>query len=292
HPRVEVIVVDNAPADDTTELLIRTRYRDRIRYLREPVPGLARARNRGLAAARGELVAFTDDDALADPGWVSAMVAAFRSDERIGCVTGLVLPAELDTEAQAAFERFGGYTKGFTARSWSRAQSTDPLLALRVGGFGTGANMAFRTDLLRRLGGFDTATGAGTRTRGGEDLLAFFHVLEGGHTVAYQPDAIVWHRHRRTMDGLHSQIFGFGVGFGAYVTAVLARRPRLLATLFRYSPRCAAEMVRRSRERSARAGGRSPAPLGRTEIRGLVCGPPNYLLSRWQQRGIRGGEPS
>ncbi|WP_371501093.1 glycosyltransferase [Kitasatospora sp. NBC_00374] len=293
HPQTELIVVDNAPADDATERLVRSRYGGRVRYLREPVAGLARARNTGLAAAHGELCAFTDDDVLADPGWVPAMVAAFRSDDRIGCVTGLVLPAELDTEAQAAFERYGGYTRGFTARSWSlRDHPHDPLLPFRVGGFGTGANMAFRTGLLRRLGGFDTATGAGTRTRGGEDLLAFFAVLEGGHTVAYQPDAIVWHRHRRTMDGLAAQIYGFGVGFGAYVTAALARRPALLATLVRHAPRCAGEVVRRRRTRAARNGGRTSAPLGRLELRGMVCGPHTYLLSRWQQRGTRIGEQS
>ncbi|MFJ1702664.1 glycosyltransferase [Kitasatospora sp. NPDC088346] len=293
HPRTELIVVDNAPSDDATERLVRSRYGGRVRYLREPVAGLARARNTGLAAAHGELCVFTDDDALADPGWVPAMVAAFRADDRIGCVTGLVLPAELDTEAQAAFERYGGYTKGFTARTWSlREHPRDPLLPLRVGGFGTGANMAFRTDLLRRIGGFDTATGAGTRTCGGEDLLAFFAVLEGGGTVAYRPDAIVWHRHRRTMDGLAAQVYGFGVGFGAYLAAAVARRPALLGTMVRHAPRCAGEMVRRRRTRAARNGGRAPGELGRLELRGMVRGPHTYLLSRWQQRGNRVGEPS
>ncbi|WP_345708239.1 glycosyltransferase family A protein [Kitasatospora paranensis] len=119
YPDVEVLVVDNAPLDDTTRELVRTRYRDQVRYLREPVPGLARARNTGLAAARGEICAFADDDLVIDSHWVAALAEAFEADDRTGCVTGLVMPAELDTAAQLALERYGGYSRGFAARSWS-----------------------------------------------------------------------------------------------------------------------------------------------------------------------------
>ncbi len=292
HPRVEVIVVDNAPDDDATEQLVRSRYPGRVRYLREPVAGLARARNRGLAAAHGELVAFADDDLVVDAGWVSALAEAFRSDDRIGCVTGLVMPAELDTEAQVALEEYGGYARGFTARSWSlRERPEDPLVRFSVGRFGSGANMAFRTDLLRRLGGFDTATGAGTAARGGEELLAFFRVLGGGHTVAYQPDAIVWHPHPRTMDALTRQVFNFGVGFGAYLAAAISHQPEVLAGIVRHLPRGVWrwQAARRTRTQGAPAAG-AMAGLGRLEFRGLLYGPFCYLLSVWHQRGVRTGE--
>ncbi|MDH6575135.1 glycosyltransferase [Kitasatospora sp. MAP5-34] len=290
YPHVEVLVVDNAPSDDATEALVRARYLDQVRYLREPVAGLARARNAGLAAARGEICAFTDDDALVDAGWVSALVDAFQADGRVGCVTGLVLPAELDTEAQAGFEQYGGYSKGFTARSWSLSdRADDPLLPFSVGKFGTGASMAFRTELLRSLGGFDTATGAGTRSRGGEDLLAFFQVLTGGHTVAYQPEAIAWHRHRRTMDALTAQIYGFGVGFGAYLAAAVTHEPAQLAGLVRRLPRglWQWQTVRRGRAHVACDGGNSQLRLGRKEFQGLLYGPFIYLFSVWQQRNAQ-----
>ncbi|MFJ9951512.1 glycosyltransferase [Kitasatospora sp. NPDC091207] len=314
YPATEFLVVDNAPEDDATERLVRALDPDRLRYLREPVPGLARARNRGLSAARGEVVAFTDDDALADPGWVTALAGAFRADPRISCVTGLVVPAELDTEAQAAFERYCGFGKGFAPRDWSmRAAGDDPLFPFAAGRFGTGANMAFRTAVIRGIGGFDPATGAGTPTRGGEDLLAFLRVLVAGHTLAYRPDAVVWHRHRRTMAELEAQIQGFGTGLGAYLTAAVTQRPGLLADLLRRLPAGTRYALRRAGAgRTGRGhlngdgggngsvngtgtgtgtgtGDRDPgaARLGRLELRGLLNGPFSYLVSRRQDRRFR-----
>ncbi|MFD0569034.1 glycosyltransferase [Kitasatospora gansuensis] len=133
-PQYEVLVVDSAPAGDDAKTLIRERYADRVRYLREPVAGLARAHNVGLAAARGELIAFTDDDTLVDRHWLAALATAFADDPGTGCVTGLILPAELQTAAQAALHRLGGYDKGFVARRWSLAVPPgDPLFPFTAG---------------------------------------------------------------------------------------------------------------------------------------------------------------
>ncbi|MFB8237404.1 glycosyltransferase [Kitasatospora purpeofusca] len=284
YRHTEVVVVDNAPSDRATETLCRQRYPDRVRYLYEPVPGLARARNRGLAVARGEICAFADDDLLIDPDWAAALVDGFRTDPRAGCVTGLVLPAELDTRAQLALERYCGYAKGFTARSWSLLDpSEDPLFPFATGRLGTGANMAFRTDLLRSIGGFDPATSTGTPARGGEDLLAFLQVLIAGRTVVYRPDALVWHPHRRSMEALSTQVFGFGVGFGAYLTAAVRHQPELLAALLARVPRG----VRQTLRRGTPAGGRRDplmAHLGRLELLGLLYGPLSYLRSVRRQR--------
>ncbi|KQV12127.1 MULTISPECIES: glycosyltransferase family 2 protein [unclassified Kitasatospora] len=292
YPGAEVIVVDNAPTSDATEVLVRSRYGDRVRYVREPLPGLARARNRGLSIARGAICAFTDDDAIADSRWVDALVEAFRSDDRIACVTGLVLPAELETEAQFVLEEYSGPSRGFAAQSWSlRAPLDDPLAQFSVGRFGMGANMAFRTDVLRALGGFDPATGTGTPSRGGEDLLSFQQVLTSGHTVAYQPDAIVWHRHRRTMEALAIQVRGFGVGFGAYLAAAVSRQPSLLVKLVRRLP-YGLWRWHTSHRFGARPGpvdGDTLRGLRRLERRGLLYGPFCYLYTLWQQRHVRAG---
>ncbi|MFE1320645.1 glycosyltransferase family 2 protein [Kitasatospora phosalacinea] len=289
---VDVLLVDNAPTGPATERLVKERYPGRVRYLCEPAPGLSRARNRGLAAARGAICAFTDDDALADPGWLVALAAAFAADRRAGCVTGLVVPAELDTPAQQLFERYAGTERGWTARDWNLdAPDAGPLDRYSTGRCGIGANMAFRTELLRALGGFDPATGTGTPARGGEDLLAFHLVLTTGHTVAYRPDAVVWHRHRRTLAALTVQVRGLGTGFGAYLAAALRRRPALLADLLLRLP---------AGLRGWHRGHRPPAadtPLERRRLRalrrmergGLVLGPPRYLQARWQQRHTPGG---
>ncbi|MFB7947544.1 glycosyltransferase [Kitasatospora phosalacinea] len=289
YPYLDAIVVDNAPTDDAVRHLLPQRYGRRVRYLHEPVPGLARARNRGLAAARGTICAFADDDLVLDPQWLPALAAGFRAAPRTACVTGLVLPAELDTRAQLLLERYGGYGKGFAPRDYTlRTPTGDPLHPFATGRLGTGANMAFRTEVLRAIGGFDPATSTGTPARGGEDLLAFLQVLTAGHTVSYRPDAIVWHPHRRELDTLPRQAFGLGAGFGAYLAAAVHHQPRLLAALLPLVPRG----LWRTAHRGAPATSADPSgpadpllrALRRRELLGLLYGPLGYLRSLRAQR--------
>ncbi|MFK3730516.1 glycosyltransferase [Streptomyces sp. NPDC088090] len=301
YPCFEVIVVDNAPADAATEELVRREYgggRPEVRYLREPVPGLARAHNRGLAGARGRIAAFTDDDTLVDPEWLTALAAPFAADPATGCVTGLIVPAELETEAQLALERHGAFAKGYAPRTWSlRDPPPDPLFPFTAGRFGSGANMAFRTDLLRELGGFDPATGVGTPAHGGDDLLAFFRVIARGRALSYAPDAIVWHRHRRTADALAAQAFGYGAGLGAYLTSALVHEPRMLPAFLRRLPGGARYALTRGRARTGPAAGPSTGPgagrgavppgLARRELRGLLFGPVGYARSRYDEHRLR-----
>ncbi|MGW4697034.1 glycosyltransferase family 2 protein [Kitasatospora cineracea] len=290
YPSLDVIVVDNAPADDAVRHLLPQRYGDRVRYVREPVAGLARARNRGLAAARGGICAFADDDLILDERWVPALVAGFRAAPGPACVTGLVMPAELDTRAQLLLERYSGYGKGFAPRDYTlRTRTGDPLYPFATGRLGTGANMAFRTDVLRAVGGFDPATGTGTPAYGGEDLLAFLQVLAAGHTVSYRPDVLVWHPHRRALDTLPPQAFGLGAGFGAYLAAAVRRQPRLLAGLLPLLPRGLWRTAHRS---AAPAGADDPLlrALRRRELLGLLYGPLGYLRSlHAQHRTDRAG---
>ncbi|MFD5812816.1 glycosyltransferase [Streptomyces sp. NPDC127038] len=281
YPTFEIIVVDNAPADRTTEVLVRSEFTGRVHYVHEPVAGLARAHNRGLGRARGSIVAFTDDDTLVDPGWLSALAGTFALDPRIGCVTGLILPAELETRAQTALERQGGFAKGYEPRSWSLSDPpADPLFPFTAGRFGSGANMAFRTTALRALGGFDPATGAGTPGRGGDDLLAFFEILTAGHTLAYQPGAIVWHCHHRTMDAVAAQAFGYGAGLGAYLAGALLRNPRRLPALLRRLPGGVRYAMTRSRARGADPEAGWSRRLALLEVRGMLYGPCGYLRGR------------
>jgi GT2 family glycosyltransferase len=217
YPNLDLLVVDNAPETTDTEDLLRRHYPE-VRYVKEPRPGLDWARNRAILEARGELLAYTDDDVIVDPGWVSALVRVFTADPEVMAVTGLVIPDELETEAQRLFEIYGGFGRGF-CRQWYRASSTRPLAPVHggTGKFGTGANMAFRRQMFDRIGGFDPALDVGTCTNGGGDLEMFFRVLKHGHTLVYEPAALVRHRHRRTYEQLRTQIANNGIGFYAYL---------------------------------------------------------------------------
>ncbi len=216
-PVLEIVVVDNAPSDDRTRQVVAAH--PGVRYVVEPLPGLDRARNRALLEARGEVVAFTDDDVLVHPGWVEGLRTAFREEPSAQAVTGLVVPAELATPAQVLFETRGGFGRGFRRLWYSAAVDAGEVASAVFGGTGqagTGANMAFRREPLLALGGFDPALDVGTATGGGGDLEAFFRVVAAGGLLVYEPSAVVRHQHRPGLTALRDQMRGFGTGSYAY----------------------------------------------------------------------------
>jgi GT2 family glycosyltransferase len=279
HPAHEVLVVDNAPATDDTRMLVERRG-GAVRYVREPRPGLDWARNRAIAEATGEVLAFTDDDALVDPCWVRALAGAFAGDPSVAVVTGLVLPAELDTEAQVLFERYRSFGRGFQRRRVA-AMDTGPLATRYglAGDYGTGANMAFRRELFARIGPFDPALDVGTPARGGGDLEMFFRVLKEGHALVYEPSAIVRHHHRRSLPELRRQIADHGISFSAYVVrSGLAYREERLAFARLACWWYAKTAFRVLLPKAAPAG--ALRWLGLAELRGCVTGLGRYPASR------------
>src|SRR5207245_811371 len=154
-----------------------------------------------------------------DAGWVSAIAAAFEEEPDAMCVTGLVVPDELDTRPQLLFEKYGGFGRGFDRWIYRVDIDGGERAARRYGGtgrFGTGANMAFRRGFFDREGLFDPALDVGTVTNGGGDLEMFFRVLKEGHTLVYEPSAIVRHCHRREHAQLRAQITNNGVALDSY----------------------------------------------------------------------------
>ncbi|APE21991.1 MULTISPECIES: glycosyltransferase family 2 protein [Streptomyces] len=292
HPDHELIVVDNAPRTTATHTLVTRGYAGRVRYVREDTPGLAVAHNTGLAAAEGTVVAFTDDDVIADPHWLTALTAPFAADPGLGCVTGLILPARLSTPAQVLLESHGGFAKGFAPRLYdpARPPADEPLFPFTAGSFGSGANMAFRARALRAAGGFDPATGTGTAAKGGDDLYAFVAVLSAGFRLRYTAEALVWHHHRDTWQDLRNQAYGYGAGLTAYLTAILVRSPRLLPALLARLPRGLAYARTMTAQRGEADGGVPgehgthhhpwPPALSRLERRGMLYGPLGYAKSR------------
>ena len=161
YPRYDIVVVDNDPDTADSAEMIAHHFPESVRYVREDRRGLASAHNRGLAEVRGEIVAFVDDDVVVDRHWLTGIAEGFAADSGVGCVTGLILPAQLDTPAQLLLERHGGFDKGFGLQIFDTDDHRpgDPLFPFTAGRFGSGANMAFDTEVLRRLGGFDPAMG-------------------------------------------------------------------------------------------------------------------------------------
>jgi GT2 family glycosyltransferase len=219
----EVIVVDNAPTDDSTRHVVEEMG---FRYELENIPGLDRARNRGIRAANHGIVVFTDDDALADRYWLKAVMRNM-ADPTVDAVTGFVAPAELDTRAQQLFEfNYGGMGHGMTRRLYEGTKMSGRAL-LAAAGFGVGANMAFRRSLFDRIGYFDPALDVGTPSSGGGDVEMFHRVVARGGKLVYDPDMLVWHKHRRDMSALKRQIFNNGRSFVCYL--MTCRRNRTVS---------------------------------------------------------------
>jgi GT2 family glycosyltransferase len=287
YPDYEVVVVDNDPVSDDTATLIRHRAEPSIRYARESRRGLAAAHNCGLALAEGTIVAFTDDDVIVDRHWLTEVARGFAADTEVGCVTGLIMSAELQTPAQVLLDAHFGLGKGFQQRVFDLAacRPADPLFPFTAGRLGSGANMSFHADLLRRLGGFDPAIGAGTVARGGDDLAAFFAVIVSGLRLVYQPGALVWHRGRPDLASLPGQAYGYGVGLGAYLASALTHHPASIGPALRRAPAGLAHALRTTSSHAARPGDAWPRQLTRLQRRGLAFGPFAYALSHWRTRG-------
>ncbi len=288
HPRVAVWVVDNAPRTSATrEVVSRWETGLDVRYVCEPRPGLSRARNRALAEdGLDDVVAWIDDDETADPRWLGEVGRAFAGRPEVTAVSGLVIPAELVTQAQVWFEEFGGHSKGrgvtaaeFSPRTWATQHPLFPLPP-----FGTGANMAFRTRALREVGGFDPALGAGTMTRGSEDTKIFTDLLLAGHTTRYVPSAVTRHYHREDLAGLRDQMVGYGEGLTAFYAASILRRPRTIASLARLAPTALREVLGSGGARDATLGPDFPRELLAQNRRGMLRGPWLYLRQRIADR--------
>lgn len=300
YPHYEVIIVDNAPTSSATADFIRQTYGDMqcIRYLREDRPGVSWARNRGIEAARGKILAFTDDDVVVDRHWLAELIRPFGLAENVACVTGQVLPLELETPAQFWYERYGGsYWFLWKGRSswWSgrhifdleQHRLADPLYPYRAGQFGCGASMACTADFLRKVGGFDPALGGNGPSRCAQDIAVLFQVVARGYTLVYEPTSVVYHLNRREYRALSRQIYNYGIGMTAYLTRSLLHNPRLL---FDFLPKAAFAFARLLSGKATKRDepvASYPRELTILKLKGMLYGPLAYLQSWGMARKLR-----
>ena len=203
-PPDEIVVVDNAPGSAATREVCGTF--PGVRYVTEPIPGLSRARNTGIEAATGSIIAFTDDDVEVSSSWIGGLKAGFL-DETVACVTGLVLPVSLHSEAAFAFEMdYGGLGGSFLSRLFG-PDFLDMTFgeAPQVWRIGAGANMAFRREAFEHVGLFDVRLGAGA-TGCSEDSEFWYRLLAAGYFCRYEPAAVVHHQHRDSISALRRQL--------------------------------------------------------------------------------------
>lgn len=272
----EVLVIDSASRTPETRRVAESF--PGTRYIRLARKGLNVARNAAMRSASGEIVAFIDDDAVPDLGWLNAHQRAFVHPLTM-VSTGLTLPLELESEAQEQFEAVSSFSRGFVARTYDH-RNMHPLTAGRAG---AGVNMALRRVAIDLVGPFDDALDAGTPTHSGGESELMARVIEGGYRIVYTPSALNWHRHRRSLAELRRTIYGYGAGVYAFWTSYTLRQrewavPLVAAKWFWYDQLPA---LLRS---AARVPGAPPWPLPWDELRGCAAGPWAYWQARKQAR--------
>lgn len=298
YDSLEILVVDNAPSDDATRKIVTAMAAEdpRVRYTCEPRPGKSLALNHGLAQAKFEVVAITDDDALADQGWLSAIAAAFDADPDTVCVTGMVASSTLNTRAERYFDARYPWGEGFRPRRYDLAAHRHPsrFYPFTAGVFGTGANCAFRRQAVAQIGGFDPLLGAGSPQRGGADLDIFLRLVLAGGRITYLPSALIWHRHRADARALAQQMYTYGHGLGAYLAKHLPNR-KLRDALLSDGLRHAAIALGRQRDAAQYSQlGAAGKRLALYETCGIMPGAARYWLAARRRSGHMPacGEPS
>jgi O-antigen biosynthesis protein len=182
--RREVVVVDNGSDDRTAELA--SEYP--VRMIAEPRRGLSEARNRGIEASRGEIVAFTDADCYVSNRWLAELLEGFERDggTAVMAVTGDVVPYP----PRSAVERYSAARKPST-NAWQRSTHAPWFNFM---------NTALRREVFRQVGLFDTSL------RGaGEDLDFAWRFFEAGLRLVRQPRPVVFHSQRSTAGALFRQ---------------------------------------------------------------------------------------
>jgi len=188
YPDYEVIVVNDGSCDRTLEIVERHDY---CRIISQPNKGLSAARNVGAEAATGEIVAYTDSDCVADPDWLTYLVAKMEAGNLAACGGPNFPPPEDNLVPAAVAVAPGG--------------PTHVLISDEVAEHIAGCNMAFRRDVLQQLGGFDPVYRAA-----GDDIDICWRFQDAGYTIGFSPAAVVWHFRRNTVKAYCAQQRGYG----------------------------------------------------------------------------------
>lgn len=204
-----MIVIDQSD-DNTTEEAMRPLIQTgRIFYEKIAGKGLAAARNYALGMAQAEVIAFTDDDCVVSPGWLSGMLKALHDHPYAAIVFGNVLPGE--------HNQTDGFIPGYIRQVPFLAKTIRDKHSVE----GIGACMGLRRSAWVALGGFDDRLGAGTKVGSGDELDFVFRALIAGYHVYETPEFSVKHNGFRTWeeaeDLIHIYMIGLGTVFGKYL---------------------------------------------------------------------------
>lgn len=187
----EIIIVDNGSNDDTINKLAG--YGTYIVLLHESKKGSYIARNTGINICKGEIIAFTDSDCIADKNWLKELYVRFGPKD-IGCVVGSVKPHHGKSLVEI-------YSRN------KNILSQETVVDSRYLPYGQTANVAFRKEVFSKIGNFDERL-----ISGGDADISWRMQIQTNYKLVYNPESVIEHHHRTTLRGLFKQQFRYGFG--------------------------------------------------------------------------------
>jgi glycosyltransferase involved in cell wall biosynthesis len=188
YQNYEVIVVNDGSTDESADIIERYPFRT----ITTTNQGISASRNQGMKAATGEIVAYIDSDAMADPDWLGFLVATFQESDFAGVGGPNLVPKTDEWIAKCVYRSPGGPTQVMM----------DDTIAEHI----PGCNMAFRKSALEDIGGFDPIFKTAA-----DDVDICWRLLERKYTIGFSPSAVVLHRRRPSAKAYWKQQVGYGV---------------------------------------------------------------------------------
>jgi glycosyltransferase involved in cell wall biosynthesis len=233
YPSFDLTVIDQSTTNATRRVVEPLAAADsRLRYVHIDEAGLSRAYNCGIDRTKGELLAFTDDDCIVAPDWLSSVAKAFEAEPDGELLYGQVVAAG---ESPDDIRK----TPALAIQVAERLSKKD---GFKV--FGMGANFAARRSLFSSIGGFDTVLGGGGALRSSQDFDLAYRAYRGGHVILLRPEVSLRHDGRRETEDWPALLTAYGTGDGAFYTKhIRCRDPYALWLLARQVGETSAKWV-------------------------------------------------
>jgi GT2 family glycosyltransferase len=264
----DIIVVNNGPHLTAVQ---EVAGRHGARVVTEPQRGVSRARNAGIRGATGNILAFLDDDSVADPDWLPLLLTPFR-DPQVLAVAGSIFAQTLADPVSQAFDYLhrAQFPESPITVDGNTEQNSFPMRSALVGN----ANMAIRREAFDRFGYFDARFGRGTRIGSGEEPDLLLRILLGRAKIVVEPAARIHHRHSTEWRAVRRWAFQSGCAHTAILTKHFLREPSLRGQILRYAT------SRLHRRRAPEASAATNLKLPRVPLLlGSLYGPLAFLLS-------------
>lgn len=222
---IEVIIIDNSQGNKRAKNIC-DKYK--VIYIRQPILGKSKSLNEGIKQASGKYLAFTDDDVvIKDPGWLTKLHKHYKSDKKIGYVSGNVLAQNTTKSSQMMWEKKGGLSKGKTKKIWRRVEFDKEykykIVPWPINNIAVGANCMISREVFDKVGLMSEFLDPGAPVPHGATLEIVYRIIREGYNILYDPKTYVYHKHPSTPKTLRQKLYTYGVGNSSYQLLIFSK---------------------------------------------------------------------